>query len=38
MEKSSYVRVIEEEEVRGNDPIEYFLPMGSEVFFKSQRE
>ena len=27
MEKSRYVRVIEGEEVRGDDPIKYFLPM-----------
>ena len=26
MEKSRYVKVIEDEEVRGDDPIEYFLP------------
>ena len=26
MEKSGCVRVIEEEEVRGDDPVEYFLP------------
>ena len=28
MKKSRYVRVIEGEEVRGNDPIECFLPTG----------
>ena len=28
MKKSRYVRIIEGEEVRGNDPIECFLPMG----------
>ena len=28
MEKSRYVRFIEEEEVRRDDPIKYFLPMG----------
>ena len=28
MEKSGCVRVIEEEEVRGDDPVEYFLPAG----------
>ena len=28
MEKGGCVRVIEEEEVRRDDPVEYFLPMG----------
>ena len=28
IEKSRYVRVIEREEVRSNDPIEYFLSAG----------
>ena len=28
MEKSGCVRVIEGEEVRRNDPVEYFLPAG----------
>ena len=28
MEKDGCVRVIEGEEVRRDDPIEYFLPMG----------
>ena len=28
MEKSRYVRVIEGEEVRKDDPVEYFLPTG----------
>ena len=37
MEKRRYVRVIAREEVRGDDPIEYFLPWGSEVPFESQR-
>ena len=35
--ESRYVRVIEEKEVRGDDPIEYFLPIKSEVSFESQR-
>ena len=37
MEKSRYIRVIEEKVVRRDDPIEYFLPTGSEVPFESQR-
>ena len=37
MEKCRYVRVIEGEEVRGDGPIEYFLPTESEVPFESQR-
>ena len=31
------VRVIEDEEVRGDDPVEYVLPVGSEVPLESQR-
>ena len=43
MEKGGCVRVIEVEEVRGDDPVEYFLeskvPLeGSEVPIESQRE
>ena len=38
MEKSKYVRVIERKKVRGDDPVEYFLPTESEVLFESQRE
>ena len=39
MEKSRYVRVefIEGEKVRGDDPVEYFLPTGSEVPLESHR-
>ena len=37
MEKSRYVRVIEGKEVRGDDPIEYFLSTGLELVFESQR-
>ena len=40
MEKSRYAWVIEGEEVRGDDSIEYFLPTRfprSEVPFESQR-
>ena len=37
MEKGGCVRVIEEEEVRGDDPVGYFLPQGSEVPLESQR-
>ena len=37
MEKSRYVRVIEGEEVRRDDPIKYFLSRGSEVPFDFQR-
>ena len=33
MEKSRYVRVIEGKEIRGNDPIEYFLPTGVRSIF-----
>ena len=36
MEKGGSVRVIEEEEVRGDDPVEYFLPTGVEVTLESQ--
>ena len=37
MEKSRYVRVIEGEEVRGDDTIEYFLtPRGSKIPFESR--
>ena len=28
MEKSRYVRIIERKGVRGDDPVEHFLPMG----------
>ena len=38
MKKGGCVRVIEGEEVRGNDPVKYFLPMGSEITLESQRE
>ena len=37
MEKGGCARVIEGEEVRGDDPIEYFLPAGLEVPLESQR-
>ena len=37
MEKGGCVRVIEEEEVRGDGPVEYFLPAGSDVPLESQR-
>ena len=37
MEKSRYIRVIEGEEVRRDDPIEYFLSTGSEAPFESHR-
>ena len=36
MEKSRYVRVIEGEEVRGDDAVKYSLPTGSEVDLESQ--
>ena len=36
MEKGGYVRVIEGEEVIGDDPVEYF-PWASEVPLESQR-
>ena len=35
MEKSGCVGVLEGEEVRGDDPVEYFLPAGSEVTLES---
>ena len=38
IEKSGCVRVIEEEEVRRDDPVKYFLSAGSEVPLESQRE
>ena len=31
MEKSRYVRIIKEKEVRRDDPVEYYLFTGSEV-------
>ena len=37
MEKGGCVRVIEGEEVRRNDPVEYFFSAGSEVTLESQR-
>ena len=37
MEKGGCVSIIEGEEVRRDDPVEYFLPTGSEVFVESQR-
>ena len=38
MEKGGCVRVIEGEEVRGDDPLEYFLPTGvGRVPLESQR-
>ena len=37
MEKGGCVRVIEGEEVRGDNPVEYFLPTGSEVPLESHR-
>ena len=37
MEKSRYFEVIEGEEVKRNDPIEYSSPRRSEVIFESQR-
>ena len=37
MEKSGCVRVIVGEEVRRDDPVEYFLSAGSEVPLESQR-
>ena len=36
-EKSSHVKVIEREEVRGDDPIEYFLPTGVQKYLFSPR-
>ena len=37
MEKGGCVRTIEGEEVRADDPVEYFLPTWVEVPFESQR-
>ena len=37
MEKSRYVRVIEGE-IRGDDPIKYFLPTGVRGTFRVQEE
>ena len=37
MEKNRDVREIEGKEVRGDDPIEYFLPTESEVPFDCQK-
>ena len=37
MEKGGCVRVIEWEEVRRDDPVEYFIPAGTEVPLESQR-
>ena len=37
MEKSRCDRVTEGEEVRGDDPVKYFLPTGLEVLLESQR-
>ena len=37
METDGCVRVIEQEEVRGDDPVEYFLPAGSWKIFLSPR-
>ena len=37
MEKNRYVKITEREEVRRDDPTEYFSPCGSEVPFESQR-
>ena len=34
MKKGGCVKVIEREEVRRDDPVKYFLPMGSEVLFE----
>ena len=34
MKKGGCVKVIEREEVRRDDPVKYFLPMGSEVPFE----
>ena len=36
MKKSRYVMVIEEEEVRGDDPIEYFPPRESKYLLGSR--
>ena len=37
MEKSGCVRVIEVEEVRRNDPVEYFLPAGGRKYLLSPK-
>ena len=37
MEKSGCVRFIEGEEVRGDDPVEYFHPTGDQEYFLSSR-
>ena len=37
MEKGGCVRVIEGEEVRRDNPVEYFLPLGSEVPLERQK-
>ena len=37
MEKILRVGLIKRKEVRGDDPIKYFLLTGSEVLFESQR-
>ena len=37
MENIRYVRVIEGKEIRGDDPIEYFLTTGVESIFLSPR-
>ena len=37
MKKGGCVVAIEGEEVRRDDPIDYFFPQGSEVSFESQR-
>ena len=38
MEKSWHVRIIERKKIRGDDPIKYFLPAGTEVLFESHRK
>ena len=38
MERGGCVRVIEGEEVRGDDPVKNFLPAGSEVPLEFERE
>ena len=37
MEKGGCVRVIEEEEVIGYDPVKYFLPIGGQKYLLSPR-
>ena len=37
MEKNRYVKVIEGKKVRGDDPVEYFLPTGIRSTFLSPR-